>query len=405
MDDNRKIYSVEKINKYIKSLFDRDIFLNNIYIRGEISGCSYSAKGHIYFTLKDGKYIMPVAMWASYTRSLKKRLEDGMQVVVNGTVSVYAEGGRYQLIAKTVEEDGIGDIAAKLEELKKKLAQMGMFSAEYKKQIPRFSLKIGVVTSETGAVIRDIYNVASRRNPYSSILLYPAAVQGEGAKEAIAAGIRRLDKEDVDTIIIGRGGGSAEDLWAFNEEEVAMAIFECSKPVISAVGHETDFTIADMVADLRAPTPSAAAELAVFDYEQFAEDLENIKYTLRLKLDRRVDSLNSMVKQYDLKLKTLSPENQLTVKKQDLRDKDKQVKDIMSERLRRSNERARLVAGKLEGLSPLKRLSEGYSFCTVSSGEALKSIEQVQKGDMINIRVTDGLLDANISDIKEVKNA
>ena len=402
MKDNRNIYTVSQVNSYVKRLLEDDFILRGIYIRGEISNCKYHTSGHIYFSLKDEKGVIAAVMWRSDAAKLKIRLEDGMQVIVCGNISVYEAGGRYQVYARTIEEAGKGDLAQRFEELKKKLEEMGMFSEEYKKEIPEYSMKIGVVTAETGAVIRDIYNVASRRNPYCQILLYPAQVQGEGAAQQIAAGIDRLDKTDVDTIIIGRGGGSMEDLWAFNEEVVAEAIFRCSKPVISAVGHETDFTIADFVADLRAPTPSAAAELAVFDYDQFEQKLNDLRYTLKLHLERNLEISRNKVKQYGLKIETLSPKNQLLQKKQNLQDKADEIETLFMEKFQDAKRQIALLSEKLSGLSPLKRLSAGYAFAQDKTGSALLSIDQVSEGDTIRLYVTDGKIDANVTDKQEV---
>ncbi len=399
----KKVYSVSQVNSYVKRLFDDDFILRGIYIKGELSNVKYHSSGHIYFSLKDERGAIAAVMWRSDAAMLKFRLEDGKQVIVHGSVSVYEAGGKYQIYAKSIEDAGKGDLAAQFEELKKKLSEMGMFSEEYKQEIPAYSIKIGVVTAETGSVIRDIYNVASRRNPYCQILLYPSAVQGEGAAEQIAAGIAYLDQTDVDTIIVGRGGGSMEDLWAFNEEIVARAIFECHTPVISAVGHETDFTIADFVADLRAPTPSAAAELAVFDYYQFEKSLADYKYTLKLLLDRNLDRHKNMIKHYALKMETLSPQNQLMQKKQSLQEKADVIEQIMTDRMRNVKERTRLFSERLEGLSPLKRLSAGYAYATDPKGKSLKSIKQIKKGEEVNLFVTDGQILAEVKEIQEIK--
>lgn len=399
----KKVYSVSQVNSYVKRLFDDDFILRGIYIKGELSNVKYHSSGHIYFSLKDERGAIAAVMWRSDAAMLKFRLEDGKQVIVHGNVSVYEAGGKYQIYAKSIEDAGKGDLAAQFEELKKKLSEMGMFSEEYKQEIPAYSMKIGVVTAETGAVIRDIYNVASRRNPYCQILLYPSAVQGDGAAEQIAAGIAYLDQTDVDTIIVGRGGGSMEDLWAFNEEIVARAIFECHTPVISAVGHETDFTIADFVADLRAPTPSAAAELAVFDYYQFEKSLADYKYTLKLLLDRNLDRHKNMIKHYALKMETLSPQNQLMQKKQSLQEKADVIEQIMTDRMRNVKERTRLFSERLEGLSPLKRLSAGYAYATDPKGKSLKSIKQIKKGEEVNLFVTDGQILAEVKEIQEIK--
>lgn len=399
----KKVYSVSQVNSYVKRLFDDDFILRGIYIKGELSNVKYHSSGHIYFSLKDERGAIAAVMWRSDAAMLKFRLEDGKQVIVHGNVSVYEAGGKYQIYAKSIEDAGKGDLAAQFEELKKKLSEMGMFSEEYKQEIPAYSMKIGVVTAETGAVIRDIYNVASRRNPYCQILLYPSAVQGEGAAEQIAAGIAYLDQTDVDTIIVGRGGGSMEDLWAFNEEIVARAIFECHTPVISAVGHETDFTIADFVADLRAPTPSAAAELAVFDFYQFEKSLADYKYTLKLLLDRNLDRHKNTIKHYALKMETLSPQNQLMQKKQSLQEKADVIEQIMTDRMRNVKERTRLFSERLEGLSPLKRLSAGYAYATDPKGKSLKSIKQIKKGEEVNLFVTDGQILTEVKEIQEIK--
>lgn len=403
MTNNQKVYSVSQVNSYVKRLLEDDFILRGIYIKGELSGVKYHSSGHIYFSLKDERGVIACVMWRSDAASLKFRLEDGKQVIVHGNISVYEAGGKYQVYAKSVEDAGIGDLAAQFEALKKKLEEMGMFSEEYKQEIPAYSMKIGVVTAETGAVIRDIYNVASRRNPYCQIYLYPSAVQGEGAAEQIATGIAFLDQMDMDTIIVGRGGGSMEDLWAFNEEVVARAIFECRTPVISAVGHETDFTIADFVADLRAPTPSAAAELAVFDYYQFEKNLADYKYTLKLQLDRNLDRYKNAVKQYGLKMETLSPQNQLVQKKQSLQEKADRIESMMTDRMRSVKERITLLSERLEGRSPLKRLSAGYAYASAPSGKALTSIGQVKSGDLLDLYVTDGKIRAEVTETQEIK--
>lgn len=402
MKSNQNIYTVKQVNNYIKSLFSDDFILNNIYIKGEISNCKYHSTGHIYFSLKDESGVLAAVMWRSDAVKLKFRLEDGMQVIVHGQVSVYEAGGKYQIYARTIEEDGKGDLAKQFELLKNKLAEMGMFSDEYKKAIPRFSMKIGVVTAETGAVIRDIYNVASRRNPYCHILLYPAQVQGEGAAKSIARGIATLNQTDVDTIIIGRGGGSMEDLWAFNEEIVANAIFNSAKPVISAVGHETDFTIADFVADLRAPTPSAAAELAVFDFDLFEKELADYKYSLKRYLNNKIERLKYLTEQYGLKLETLSVQNQLIQKKQYVQERSTYMENLMSNYLRNKKEHLIVFSEHLEGLSPLKRLSEGFSFVSKDSGIGIKSIKQVEIGDRLEINVSDGKILTDVTSVEEV---
>ena len=255
------VYTVKQVNAYIRNMFTQDFMLNRIYVKGEVSNCKYHTSGHIYFSLKDESGTIACVMFAGQRGGLSFRMAEGQQVIVFGSVSVYERGGTYQLYARQIRLDGEGVLYEKFQALKKELEEMGMFAQEYKKPIPPFAMRVGVVTASTGAAVRDIMNISRRCNPYVQLILYPAQVQGEGASESIVKGIHMLEQAGVDVMIVGRGGGSIEDLWAFNEEIVARAIFDCSVPVISAVGHETDTTIADYVADLRAPTPSAAAEL------------------------------------------------------------------------------------------------------------------------------------------------
>ena len=265
------VYSVGQVNAYIKNMFNADFALNNIYIKGEISNCKYHTSGHIYFTLKDSTGVISAVMFAGNRKGLKFKLEEGQKVIALGSVSVYERDGKYQLYAKQIILEGTGLLYQRFEQLKTQLEEMGLFDKMYKKPIPKYATKVGICTASTGAAIQDIINISKRRNPFVQLYLYPCLVQGQGAAVDIVNAIRCLDSMDLDVIIVGRGGGSIEDLWAFNEEIVAKAIFDCDTPVISAVGHETDFTIADFVADMRAPTPSAAAELAVFDYSEFME--------------------------------------------------------------------------------------------------------------------------------------
>lgn len=400
---NDRVYSVGKVNTYIKNLLGSDFILRNISVKGEISNCKYHHSGHIYFSLKDESGVLSSVMFASAARSLKFRLEDGMAVVVTGRIGVYERSGSYQLYAEKIEQEGQGDLYRRFEELKERLAESGMFSEEYKQPIPRFSMNIGVVTASTGAVINDIRNVSKRRNPYVKITLYPARVQGEGAAETICRGIETLDKLGLDCIIIGRGGGSIEDLWVFNEESVARAIFNCNTPVISAVGHETDFTIADFAADLRAPTPSAAAELSVFDYHRFMRDLENLRYTLELRMRNKTESCLQKVKMYKLMLDKLSPENVIFEKRRYLTDLTDRLDRKMEKTLRDRKEALLVLSKELEGLSPLKRLSEGYAYAADKEGKGLKSVSQVKPGDPISVNVYDGRITATVDKTEEVK--
>ena len=273
----RNVYSVGQINAYIKNMFTQDYLLGTVSVRGEISNCKYHSSGHIYFTLKDKGALLQAVMFAGNRGGLSFTLREGQRVVVTGAVNVYERDGKYQLYAREIVLDGVGSLYEQFEALKKELEERGLFAEEYKQPIPKYIKTLGIVTADTGAAVRDIIHVAGRRNPHVKLILYPAKVQGEGAADTIVAGIEALERIGVDCMIVGRGGGSIEDLWAFNEEKTAQAIFDCSVPVISAVGHETDYTIADFVADLRAPTPSAAAELAVYEYSVFLSELEGTK--------------------------------------------------------------------------------------------------------------------------------
>ncbi|MCF0229323.1 MAG: exodeoxyribonuclease VII large subunit [Parasporobacterium sp.] len=396
MQNTKNIYSVSQVNRYIKKMFDEDFILNNICIKGEISNCKYHYSGHIYFSLKDETGVISGVMFASDAASLRFRLSDGMQVNVTCRISVYEKGGNYQFYAKKIEQDGFGDLFRRFEELKERLRESGMFDDMYKKPVPAFSYRIGVVTAETGAVIRDIYNVASRRNPYCSIVLYPAKVQGEGAARTICAGIRTLDRMGLDVIIVGRGGGSIEDLWAFNEEIVAREIFNAVTPVISAVGHETDYTIADFAADLRAPTPSAAAELAVFDYRRFLEDLEGYGFKLKTSFSNILKQYSDRLDNYRLTLDINSPLNQIQQKSGRLLELNAGLNELMNLKMSISREKLIAYSERLEGLSPLKRLSEGYAFVTDAGGKCIRSIRQADAGDMINVELRDGTLSAEI---------
>ena len=327
------VYTVSQVTAYIRNMFTQDFALNRISIRGEVSNCKYHTSGHIYFTLKDGGAQIAAVMFAGQRKGLDFELREGQEVTVSGTVDVYERDGRYQLYAKEITREGKGDLFRQFEKLRNELEEMGMFDSCYKQPIPKYARKVGIVTAGTGAAIRDIMNISARRNPYVQLILYPALVQGEQAKYSIAKGIETLDRMGLDVLIVGRGGGSIEDLWAFNEEMVARAIFNCTTPVISAVGHETDVTIADYVADLRAPTPSAAAELAVFDYGQFVEQVNLYRQVLERSMERRLEKLHFRLDQCGMRLKLLSPEKQLNDRRQRLADMESRLERMMEENL------------------------------------------------------------------------
>ena len=396
----RSEYTVTQVNAYIKNMFTQDFLLRSITVKGEISNCRYHSSGHIYFTMKDsGGAISCVMFRGDRDRGgLKFQMKEGQQVKVSGTVDVYERDGKYQLYARNIELDGEGALFEKYEELKKRLAESGMFADEYKQPIPTYIKTLGVVTASTGAAVRDIINVATRRNPHIQIILYPAIVQGDQAAESIVRGIETLSKMQTDVIIVGRGGGSIEDLWAFNEEIVAEAIFNCPVPIISAVGHETDTTIADYVADRRAPTPSAAAEIAVFEYKRFVQDLEDYSYTLQKSMNRVIGTLKLKEAKYADSLRHLSPMGRIKEKLLKMDKLQDAIQTLMDRKIMEARNRFMVDAQKLKGLSPLERLMGGYSYTADETGKNVRSIKQVKKGDKLSIYVTDGVIKAEATE-------
>lgn len=393
----RNVYSVGQVNSYIQNMFAQDFMMSHIAVRGEISNCKYHSSGHIYFTLKDETGVLKAVMFrGNAAKGLSFHMDVGDRVVVLGEIRIYERDGQYQLYAQQVTRDGVGILYQKFMERKKELEEMGMFAQEYKRDIPRYAFRIGVVTAPTGAAIRDIQNISHRRNPYVQLLLYPALVQGEGAAASIVQGIYAMEKKNVDVIIVGRGGGSMEDLWAFNEEIVARAIFECSIPIISAVGHETDYTIADYVADLRAPTPSAAAELAVFDYRQVQERLDMSAQTLLYRMNQQMELARSRVREYQLHLKALHPKNQLMQKRQYLTDLEESLERSMQEILQKKRHQLEMYAAKLDGCSPLKKLQGPYAFVSKADGKPIHSVDDVQMEEQIEAQLLDGKITARV---------
>lgn len=389
--------TVSQLNNYIKTLVDRDEFLNNVYIKGEISNFKRHYTGHLYFTLKDGDSLIKCVMFKTYTSYLKFEPEDGMSVLILGTVAVYERDGVYQIYAKGMEVDGLGALHVAYEKLKQKLEAQGMFDEKNKKKIPMLPKAIGVVTSKTGSVVKDIINVTTRRFPNVNIKIYPAAVQGAGAAETIVKGIEYFNfAKNVDTIIIARGGGSLEDLWPFNEEITANAIFNSEIPIISAVGHETDFTIADFVADLRAPTPSAAGELAVPDINEVTWKIANIKRSLSTLLNKKTENMrqeyaklmNSMVFKNptgDIKRRILNAEGYSRRLDSAIKLKNQNAKIALTK-----------VISKLDGISPLKTLSRGYSIVEDVNGKVVKSVNDVKAEDEIKLILNDGTISAKV---------
>ncbi len=397
----KNVYSVGQVNRYVKNMFTQDFFLQKVYVKGEVSNCKYHTSGHIYFSLKDETGTISCVMFAGQRRGLGFSMKDGDKVVVGGTVDVYERDGRYQLYAKEITLEGAGDLYERFLALKQELEEMGMFAQEYKQPIPPFVRKLGVVTAPTGAAVQDIRNVSLRRNPYLQIILYPALVQGEGAAESVAKGIRMLDEAGVDVIIAGRGGGSIEDLWAFNEEVVARAIFECRTPVISAVGHETDFTIADFVADLRAPTPSAAAELAVYDYRSVLEAAGSLRERLHRAMWGKTELFRERLSGYQTKLSYVSPQNRLREDRQRLLSLEEAVETAMNLKIKEEKQRLSVYLERFSGLSPLKKLNQGYSYVADERGKTVTSVDGIKEKDRLFISVTDGTIETEVSSIRK----
>ncbi len=387
--------TVSQLNAYVKECLSFDVVLSDITVKGEISGLKMHSSGHIYFTLKDESAAIKCAFFKPHSLKLNFKLSDGLKVSARGKVTLYERDGQYQLNVFEMNEDGFGNLYLKFEELKQKLQNEGLFDEKYKKPIPVYSKKIGVVTSPTGAVIKDIINVSRRRFPQISILLAPVSVQGVDAPRSICAGLTLLDqRDDIDVIIVGRGGGSMEDLWCFNDENVVRTIFACKKPVISAVGHETDFTLSDFVADLRAPTPSAAAELAVFDYYDTLLDIDNFQDKLNRIIDSKVILLKSKMQEYSACF-----------------DDPMHIVDAYESKLEMLTDKLILGAAfdkqeallsnlisKLDALSPLKVLARGYSLVT-KEGKIIKESKNVVKGDIVSIKVNKGEFEAEVTKV------
>lgn len=397
----QNVYTVAQINAYIKNMFTQDYMLRYVLVKGEVSNCKYHSSGHIYFTLKDAKGVIACVMFAGNRTGLSFRMEEGQMVVVGGAIDVYERDGKYQLYAKQISLDGAGVLYEKFDRMKRRLEEMGMFAPEYKQPIPRYIRTLGVVTAPTGAAVRDIINIATRRNPYIQIILYPAIVQGDQAVESIVGGIHALEQLGVDVMIVGRGGGSIEDLWAFNEEEVAQAVFDCRIPVISAVGHETDTTITDFVADLRAPTPSAAAELAVYDFGQLMDRLAACEDALNRAVQIQLRKHQSRLENQKVRLKYLSPASQIQQKRTYCMDLEGRLTGLMNSALVQQRHRMALYAEKLKGLSPLEKLSQGYAYVEDADHRVVNDVRRVNPADNIQIYVKNGTIQAKVADVKE----
>ncbi len=393
--------TVSELNKYIKNKVDADEYLNNVYIKGEISNFKHHYTGHMYFTLKDEKSLIKCVMFKTATSTLTFMPKDGMKVLILGTVSIYEAGGVYQIYCKAMQEDGIGDLYKAFEELKEKLEKEGLFDKAHKKKIPIMPNTIGVLTSQTGAVIRDIINVSTRRNPNVYIKLYPIPVQGKGAEIKIVEAIETMNKYKLsDVIILARGGGSLEDLWPFNEEIVARTIYASEIPIISAVGHETDFTIADFVADLRAPTPSAAAELAQVDVKEIEEKINSYRNRFKIALKKKVEYMRLRYEKALASKVFKEPTQKINEYYMNIDIKLKNMEMIVQNKIKEAKLKATNSIARLDTLSPLKTLVRGYSIVE-EKGKVIKSIKQVQENDIITVRMYDGRISTKVQKVEE----
>ena len=399
----RNVYSVGQINSYIKNMFAQDFMLKSIYIKGEVSNVKYHSSGHIYFTMKDKSGIIACVMFSGNRSGLKFQLQEGQQIITCGSIEVYERDGKYQLYAEEIFLDGAGILYEKFEKLKRELSDMGMFSPEYKQPLPKYALCVGVVTASTGAAIQDIINISKRRNPYVQLILYPAKVQGEGAAESIVNGIHALETVKPDVIIVGRGGGSIEDLWAFNEEAVARAIFECTIPIVSAVGHETDITIADYVADLRAPTPSAAAEMVIFSFAEYTErcfdEYSRFNHLIRSKLA----FIKARYEQLEIRLSFLSPLSKIREMKMHVAELERKIQESMEKILLQKKHTMQLLIERMNGLSPLERLKQGMTYVTNTEGMPIVDIEKVEINQKLVLQMKNGKITAQVLDKEKIR--
>lgn len=398
-----KALSVTQVTEYIKRIFASDVILNNVILKGEISNFKHHYSGHMYFTLKDDKCKIKCVMFKSYSNGLKFYPEDGMNVIVSGNISVYDRDGQYQVYVNDMEPDGKGALYIAYEQLKAKLEKEGLFKAETKLPIPKFPKKVGVVTSSTGAAVRDIINVIKRRSPITDIAIVPVLVQGEGAAKEISIAIDNLNKrDDIDVIIVGRGGGSIEELWAFNEEIVARAIKKSKIPIISAVGHETDFTISDFVSDLRAPTPSAAAELSVPDIMELSMKLNTYNNMLKKSIDMYISNKKRAVIQHKKIMDTINPILTINQKRQYLDNIYNNMISSINHRIDINKEYLKKNVSNLESLNPLSIMLRGYSITyKENTKEILSDIKDVNMGDNLDVHLKNGVVKCTVYDLVE----
>ena len=396
------VYQVSEVLDHLDAVTKSDPFLTNLCVEGEVSGVNYNSRGHVYFNLKDEKASMSCAMWASFRASgLDFELTDGDKVVIRGYFNLWKERGTISIVARSIKRQGQGELYQKFLELKQELEEMGMFDPMYKKPIPKYATRIGVVTAPTGAVIHDIIRNARGQNPGVEIILCPAVVQGAGAEKSIAKAIKQIDKMGLDLLIVGRGGGDIEDLWCFNEREVADAIFHANTPIISAVGHETDVTISDYVADLRVATPTEAAKKACFSMEDMQDDLNQKAETFDYKMADAIRKYRMRLETYKESVRRFSPKERIKALRDKLGFMENNMHQLMNHKIDVCRGQIASMAGLLDAASPAKKLSGGYSFVTAPSGERLTDVNQVQVGEEISLFLQKGVLMASVTEKRD----
>ena len=395
----KEIFTIERINSYISNMFTQDFLLRSVYVKGEVSGVKYHSSGHIYFTLKDETGILSAVMFAGKRRTgLKFRLEDGQKVICGGRIGAYPSKSQYEMFADTISLDGEGDLYLQYEKLKKELEEMGMFSEQYKKPIPKYAEKIGIVTASTGEAIHDIITTAKGRNPYVQLYLYPVTVQGANAAESIVEGIRFMDCFGVDVMIVGRGGGSVEDLFVFNDRRIAEAIFACNTPVVSAVGHEPDYFISDFVADLRAATPTASAVATVYKIDDFDRQLAEYGEAFRSIVEQKITRERLRLERQKAAVDKLNPLVSLNNKRLRLLHHGERLEDMMMNILNEKKHTYALLLEQMRGISPLEKLDKGYAYAE-NKGKPLKSVEGVKKDDSITLFLKDGKVITKVTEV------
>lgn len=400
--NNKEVYSVSEVTKYMKNMVHADCFLSNVSVEGEVSNLTYHKTGHIYFTLKDKGAALSAAMWSSRRNTgLTYPMKEGDKVVVRGAFDIYEPRGTYSIIANRIEKAGVGDLYQKFLELKAELEERGMFDEMYKQPIPKYANRIGVVTAPTGAAIQDIIRNARLQNPSVEIILYPALVQGEGAAQSVAKGIEALDRLGLDVMIVGRGGGSLEDLWAFNEEAVANAIFQAKTPIISAVGHETDTTIADFVADIRVATPTEGAKRACFSLEDVRDEFERIEMNLSRQMEYKLNNYHMRLEHLLSQYKSMSPDEKLKSIRLSMQSLYTRLQTGMEKKIQNLRREISVKAATIEERSPAKRLAGGYSYVTSKAGKKLSDASSVSVGDEISLYLSKGQLKATVTEVRE----